>query len=205
MRIAQVLMAAALAAAVPAALAQKHEVGLTLGALFSVDHSVPSGTLGLGTGVAFQANYGYRLLNSRKVALLPEVHFLASPLRDVTSLDPRATLDVASLYVVPGVRVKFRPASGFSPYVAVGFGYALYEQSLTQIDGSPNPAPRYTHRGALGFGGGADFPVWRFVGGRMEIRDFYTGNPSYNTPVSGGQHNLVVGGGLVLHLGEREK
>ncbi len=202
----ETIAVAAMLMAVPCALAQRHEIGFTLGAISGVDRSASSGQVGLGTGIALQANYGYRIFGSRNTALFGEVHFLANPLRDITSRDGRASRDVATLFVLPGLRVKFLPARSFSPYVAVGGGYALYEQSLTQIDGSPNPAPRNTHRAVLGFGGGADFPVWRFVGGRMEIRDFYTGNPSFNIPVSGGgQHNVVAGGGVVLHLGGSER
>jgi hypothetical protein len=107
--------------------------------------------------------------------------------------------------VLPGLRVKFRPAASWSPYLAAGLGYALYEQSHFRIDGEPNPAPRFTHRGAVGFGGGVDFKVWRFVGGRVEVRDFYSGNPSFNVPLSGGQHNLVAGGGIVLKFGGEER
>ena len=190
----------------PGALAQRHEVGLTLGALTGFSRSSPGGSVDLGACAAFQANYGFRFLAPKKAALFAEVHFIASPLREITSPNTTATRDVATLYVAPGIRVKFRTASRFSPYVAAGGGYALYEQSLNQLDGRPNPAPRFTHRGAFAFGGGADFRLWRFISGRWEVRDFYTGNPSFNTPVSGGgQHNLVASGGLVLHLGGGEK
>ena len=58
----------------------------------------------------------------------------------------------------------------------------------------------------LNFGGGIDvgtrvklvFPI----GLRGEFRDFYTlGNPSFGVPVQRSeQHNLVVSGGLVLHI-----
>jgi hypothetical protein len=206
MRIREAFLVAILFIAAPAAAAQRHEVGLTLGAISGIDRNAIPESLGLGTGIALQANYGYRFLNLGKAALFAEAHFLANPLREITSADRRASRDFASLYVLPGLRVKFLPNRSFSPYVAVGGGYALYEQSLTQIDGSPNPAPRFTHRGALGFGGGADFFVWRFLGGRLEIRDFYTGNPSFNTRVSGGgQHNVVVSGGVVLRLGGSER
>ena len=202
----EAIVVVAMLMAVPGALAQRHEIGLILGAISGVDRNTSSGQLGLGTGVALQANYGYRILGSRNAALYAEVHFLANPLRDITSADGRASRDIATLFVLPGLRVKFLPVRSFSPYVAVGGGYAIYEQSLMQIDGNPNPAPRNTHRAALAFGGGADFPVWRFVGGRVEIRDFYTGNPSFNIPVSGGgQHNLVAGGGIVLRLGGSER
>jgi hypothetical protein len=54
------------------------------------------------------------------------------------------------------------------------------------------------------FGGGADFPVWQWLGFRVEVRDFYTGSPSFNTPISGGQHNVVAGGGLVFTFGGNE-
>jgi hypothetical protein len=65
----------------------------------------------------------------------------------------------------------------------------------------PNSASRSINRGAFDFGGGADFRFWRFVGLRAEIRDFYSGTPLYNTSaISGGQHNIVVGGGLVLRF-----
>ncbi len=202
----ETIAVAAMLMAVPGALAQRHEIGLTLGAISGVDRGASSGQVGLGTGIALQANYGYRIFGSRNAALFAEVYFLANPLRDISSPDGRASRDVATLYVLPGLRIKFLPARSFSPYVAVGGGYALYEQSLTQIDGNPSPAPRNTHRAAFGFGGGADFPVWRFVGGRIEIRDFYTGNPSFNIPVSGGgQHNVVAGGGVVLRLGGSER
>jgi hypothetical protein len=45
--------------------------------------------------------------------------------------------------------------------------------------------------------------LWRWIGARGEIRDFYTGSPAYNLPgITGGQHNVVAGGGFVLKWGE---
>lgn len=181
--------------------AQKQEVGLTLGHLFGAARTSPLGALNLGGGVGFQANYGYRLVDGSKAALFAETHFLANPLRDITSINRSASRDVASLYVTPGVRVKFAPRASFSPYAVVGGGYGLYEQSYFQIDGQSNPAPRFTHRGVFAFGGGVDVKVWRFLGARWEVRDFYSGNPSFNAPAaSSGQHNVVVGGGFTLHF-----
>ena len=136
---------------------------------------VPS--LDAGSGVAFQVNYGRRFFNSNKVALYGEINFLASPLRDVSSSVTTATHDFASLYLTPGIRVKFRPASRVSPYALVGGGYADYEQSTTRIDGQPNSASRELARGVFDFGAGVDVRVWRFVALRGEARDFYTGSP----------------------------
>jgi len=183
-------------------LAQRHELGLTLGGLLSQDRgSAQSESLTLGGGIALQANYGYALLRTRKTALYGEVHFLANPLRDVSSANRGATRDLATLYVTPGIRLKLFPNGRVSPYLAVGGGYALYEQSTELLRGGPNPAPRFLNRGAVDFGGGADVRFWRFIALRAEIRDFYTGSPAYNTrSITGGQHNVVAGGGIVLRF-----
>ena len=177
----------------------RHEIGLTLGGLFLNERSGVPTRLELGPGVAFQANYGYRLFAAEKAALYAEVHLLASPLRDVTSTDQRLTRDVATLFITPGFRLKFFPNRAVAPYVAVGGGWADYEQSTSRLDGQPNSASRVVNHGVFDFGGGVDFKFWRFIGLRAEIRDFYAGGPSYNTAaISGGQHNVVAGGGLVL-------
>jgi hypothetical protein len=162
-----------------------------------------SGTLKQGNGTALQANYAYRLIRGSGASLYIQTHLLANGQRAFQSTVPAATTDVATLYMTPGFRIKFLPDGFVSPWAEVGGGYALYEQSKLRVDGAPNDAPRFLHRGALVFGGGADTRLWRFVGLRVEVRDFYSGNPAFNVPVSGsGQHNLVIGGGFVLRFGE---
>jgi len=179
--------------------APRHEVGLTLGRLFSADRTSQAGKLTLESGTALQANYGLKLVEGRLAALYGEVHFLANPQRLVNAADRTATRDVATIFLTPGVRVKFRPHSAVSPYLAAGGGYAAYEQSLNRLDGQSNPAPRTTQRGVFDFGGGVDFTLWKWIGFRAEVRDFYAGSPGYNLPgVGGGQHNVVAGGGFVL-------
>ena len=179
----------------------KHEIGLTLGGLLSSERTGGSTHLDLGSGVAFQANYGYRLWSSDKAALYGEVHLLANPLRDIRSVNPVLTRNVAALFVTPGIRLKFRPTGRIAPYLAVGGGWADFEQSTTTIAGASNPAPRTVNHGALDYGCGVDFKFWRFIGLRAEIRDFYAGGPAYNaTSIEGGQHNVVVGGGLVFKV-----
>jgi opacity protein-like surface antigen len=186
--------------------AQQHEVGLMLGRATGQSRRAPAGTLDIGGGTALQANYAYRFARMKNAELWGEAHILATPLQQIDSVNRTATRDYASLYAIPGIRVKFAPRARVAPYAAIGAGYALFEQSLAQIDGSPNPAPRFTHRGALAFGGGLDVRVWRFLSARWEVRDFYSGNPSFNTPVAGkGLHNLVFGGGIGLRLGSGER
>ena len=181
-------------------IARRHEIGLTLGGFFIADRQAQQTRLELGSGIALQANYGYKLLEGNTAALYGEVHFLANPQRLVASSDLTFTRDVATIFVTPGIRVKFFPRSALSPYLAVGAGYAVFEQSLNRLDGQPNSAPRTINRGVFDFGGGIDLKLWRFVGLRAEIRDFYSGSPAYNTSLPGGQHNVVAGGGIVLRF-----
>jgi len=198
------LFAFMLAASLEAS-AQTHRLGLTLGRISGPARASAGGDLQLDSGIALQANYGYRFLQRRAFALIGEVHFLANGQREIGSSNPAATRDVATLFVTPGIRVAFGPFGRIVPYAAVGGGYALYEQSFFRIDGASNEAPRFTHRGAFMFGGGVDIPVWRSLGARLEVRDFYTGNPSFNTALrSGGQHNVVAGGGFVVSWGSNE-
>jgi hypothetical protein len=89
---------------VSSAAAQKHEVGLTLGELFSQDRGTVPNVVRLNSGIALQANYGHHFIG-RRTALYGEVHFLANPQRVVDSANSAATRDVATLYVTPGVRV----------------------------------------------------------------------------------------------------
>ena len=182
--------------------AQKNEVGLALGGLVPQDRGRVPNKISLSGGVSYRANYAHRVIGGR-TALYGEVHFLANPQRVVGSVNPAATRDVATLYVTPGVQVKFAAGSALSPYVALGGGAAWYQQSLFRIDGGTNRAPRNLYRGALDFGGGADAKFWRWIGLRAEIRDFYTRSPAYNIPaVTVRQHNVVAGGGFVLKWGE---
>ena len=190
-----ILMAAALLAQEDGA--ARNELTFGLGGIPALSRSDTT-RLEAGSGVAFQVNYGRRLASSNKAALYGEVNFVASPLREISAPTNSATHDFASLYITPGVRVKFLPASRLSPYVAVGGGYADYEQSTKQIDGRANTAPHELARGVFDFGAGFDVKVWRFLAFRGEARDFYSGSPNYNlASVSGGQHNVVATGAIV--------
>lgn len=169
-------------------------MGLTLGGVVGATR----GGLDLGSGLALGANYGCRLIQGERASLYGEVQLVSSPLRDVVTSNGAVTRDFATLYVTPGIRVKFAPDAPFAPCLAVGGGYALYEQSTARIDGQPNNAPRLFHRGAFTFGGGVDVRFWHRLGFRGEIRDFYTGSPAFNLPLGGGQHNVIASGGIVL-------
>lgn len=180
--------------------AQKHEFGFLLGGLLNNSRD----SVRLSGDKAFQFNYAYRLANlGRLASVSAEAHFLADPQRTVTSPILTATRDVATLYLTPGLRVKFRPGSRLSPFAAAGAGWALYEQSVSQLNGQPNPAPRTVNRGVFAYGAGADYRILPRLALRGEIRDFYSGNPALNVPgLGGGRHNVVVSGGFVIRIPE---
>jgi opacity protein-like surface antigen len=178
-------------------MAPRHEIGLTLGRQTGAARP----DLDLRSGTALEANYGFRLTGGDKAALYGEVHFLSTPQQQVSAANAALTHDVATLFVTPGLRLKFLPSRAVSPYVAAGAGWALFEQSNLTIGGQPNPAPRLVNRGVFAYGGGVDVKVWRWLGLRGEIRDFYSGSPAYNSAsIRGGQHNVVMGGGFVLRF-----
>lgn len=182
--------------------AQSNEIGLTLGGFATVDRSTESGAdFSLGSGTAFQADYKRRLVDLGVASVSIGAHFLASPLRDVSSSLSTLTRDVATIYATPDIMVKIFPHAGIQPWATIGGGFAVYEHSTALLDGSPNPVSRTSTHGVLEYGAGVDVPVLRWVALRAEIRDFYSGSPSYNAAVSGGQHNVVAGGGFVLRFG----
>lgn len=178
--------------------AQKQELGLLLGGVLSDTRD----SVKLSAGTSFQANYAYRLAGLGKAAALyGEVHFLANPQRTIDSAVSTATRDVASIYVTPGVKVKFLPDSRVSPYVVAGGGWGVYEHSVSVLNGQPNPAPRTVNRGVFAYGAGADFRVFSRLALRGEIRDFYSGSPVFNiASIQGRQHNVVVSGGFVIRF-----
>lgn len=183
--------------------AQKQDLTLSLGGFAGETRRFNSPTTGRVDTSAdknFGVNYGYRLLHSNALALFGELEFVAIPTQRLTSANAVVAQSYASLYVAPGVRVKFFPEARWSPWVALGGGYALYQESVNLSNGQPT-SNRFLNRGVFDFGGGLDFRVFRFIGFRAEVRDFYSGNPNVNVGFnSSTQHNVVSSGGIVFHF-----
>ena len=72
-----------------------------------------------------EANYGYRFLHANIAALYGELEFVALPNRSVTTATAIVPKNYASLYIAPGLRLKFAPAARISPWVAAGWIRAL--------------------------------------------------------------------------------
>jgi hypothetical protein len=182
----------------------RNEVGLLLGGTIL---SSPSTTaqVNLNSGLSYQATYARWLRAGESAGIAIEVPFIAVPSQDVSSTSPIAPRNYASIFITPGLRFKFVPGAALAPWFSVGGGYARFAESTTLVTGQPNTFKTGTNKGALQYGGGIDirspfkFPLP--IGFRVEIRDFYTGQPRLNVPTTNnGQHNIVVSGGLVLHF-----
>ncbi len=178
--------------------AQKQELCLTLGGIWTGNRETVSGTrFTLNSGKNLQASYGHRVFQAGPAQVYLGVHFLANDQRRVASSDRKLTRDVATVYVTPDLSVK-ATLGPIQPWLTAGFGAAVYEQSKLRLDGVLNPASRDVTHGAFMAGGGIDVPVFRFIAFRGEVREFQSGNPSYNTLVKSGQNNFLVGGGFVI-------
>lgn len=159
-----------------------------------------AGTAQISADRSFGINYGHRLLDAKIAALYGEIEFVALPNRDVTAATATVPQSYASLYLAPGLRLKFFPSSRLSPWVAIGGGYSLYQQSAKFSDGQ-NDTNKFLNHGVFDYGGGLDFRLLRFIGLRAEVRDFLSGNPDLNVKLnSSAQHNVVASGGLILRF-----
>src|SRR5260221_461166 len=162
--------------------AQKHDLALSLGGFVGQTRGFNSPTTGrvdISADKSFGANCGYRLLHSNAADLFGELQFVAIPNQRLTSANAVVPRLYASLYVAPGFRVKFFPEARLSPWGALGGGYALYEEADRLSNGQVT-SNRFLSRGVLDFGGGLDYRLFRFVGLRVEARDFYSDNPNVN-------------------------
>ena len=117
----------------------------------------------------------------------------------------QSIVSLATIFVVPSLRVEFAPNAVISPWVSGGFGYGISE-GCEFFGNEVRNSSRYQSTGASQFGAGVDartpLRVWFPISLRGEVRDYCAAtNPGFGTAVRGsGQNNLVVSGGMVLHF-----
>lgn len=183
-----------------------NELGLMLGATITpaLRPAGSSASIDVGTGVTFQLTYARRVINAGHTALYVEFPAVAVPLQHVRSTIGVTPRNYDSFFIAPSIRIKFNTQATAAPWLSVGGGYALFDESATRRDGSHN-VTRGTSTGTIQFGGGIDvrtpvklvFPI----GLRAEVRDFYSGKPAYNVNTGGGlQHNVIISGGFTFNF-----
>jgi hypothetical protein len=190
---------------------RKNEIGLVIGATETPSiGKTAGGTIDLNSSLALGAEYDRRLLGKR-TTLYVGVDFLASPL-DVKVSHPSSTVSpqYAYLFLSPHIKVKFNSTRTFQPWLSFGGGYANFTPASPR-SGAVNVQGQ-GDSGTLEFGGGVDtrplipfkgVPLLRNlpIGGRFEVRDFYSGQPHYGVETQGNrQNNLTFTGGLLIRF-----
>src|ERR1700739_1732098 len=101
---------------------QNQELTFSLGGIPGQTRSFQgsAGTAQISADRSFGINYGHRFLDAKIAALYGEIDFVAIPNRSVTSATAIVPQSYASLYLAPGLRLKFFPSSRLSPWGAVG-------------------------------------------------------------------------------------
>jgi hypothetical protein len=189
----------------------KNEIGLVIGATETLSIGEPSGgSINLNSSIALGAEYDRKILGQH-TTLSIGADFLASP-ADVKVSDPAPLVspEYASLFLSPGVKVKFNSTAPFQPWLSFGRGYADFSP-ISPRSGNVN-VKGPGDSGTLEFGGGVDTrPLIRFkgvpllkyspFGARFEVRDFYSGQPHYGVDTRGGlQNNVAFTGGLLIRF-----
>ena len=106
-----VLFLAAATIALPAR-AQNQELTFSLGGIPGQTRSFQgsAGTAQISADRSFGINYGHRFLDAKIAALYGEIEFIAIPSRSVTSATAIVPQSYASLFLAPGLRLKFFPS-----------------------------------------------------------------------------------------------
>ena len=180
-----------------AAYAQKLDLALTVGGYHPVNNGFTSDN-----AFAIEGNLGARLASVPFFALYLEIPVAGTLDTTVPLTALSSTGTYSSIFVAPGLRLKFAPSFPLSPYIATGGGLAHFSRSASQ---TPAGASNSVNKGVWDIGGGLDMKIAPFLGLRGEVRDFYSGSPELRiSQVTGTfnerQHNILFTGGLVVRF-----
>ncbi len=184
------------------AFAQANEIAVLVGRLKATDRSLDSLEpikAAFDGSVTYQFNYASRMIDGGIASLYWEMAITGAPGADVRGSSLLLPSNYSSLFFTPGVKLKLLPGTGISPYVVGGAGVARFKQSDVLINGQPNTGDRANTTWVFDYGGGVDLNVLPILAIRGEVRDFVTGNPSFNVPfLNNKQHNIFIAAGIVL-------
>jgi hypothetical protein len=127
---------------------------------------------------SLQVNYAWQILE-RKAGLSIELP-LVIPVRvsgeEVSSPTFQSSVGNSGpdIFFTPGVRLKISPQSRVSFYGAAGFGIASFGATSFILPGPTIVSTSRRNSPALGFGGGIDVRLTRWLSMRGDVRDFVT-------------------------------
>jgi len=158
----------------------KNDLALLLRGGFVPQRTTSGGAaINFGASIAFSANYA-RQLKRGNTSLFVKFPFVAEPSNSVQSSDGQSIVSLATIFVVPSLRVEFTPNAVISPWVSGGFGYGISEGSEF-FGNEVRNSSRYQSTGAAQFGAGVDvrtpIRVWFPISLRGEVRDYCGDQP----------------------------
>lgn len=168
--------------------AQSNELAVTVGGYFPINSPV-SASAAFAVGGSFAHRIGHVPLASAyvEVPVFGTFNSTGSAYQAIAG-KPR----YSALFVTPGLKLKIAPEFPISPYVLIGAGVAHFSTN-TFGSNSNNSA-------TLEVGGGLDLKVFPFVSARLDVRDFYSGNPDLAINFTQRQNQLMTSVGLVLRF-----
>ncbi len=186
------------------ALAQKNELGVSIGVMNVSDQRFDLPALNfarIANDVSYQVNYARRIAGEDLASLHFEIVFAGHPKANVRSSNLLLPKSYSAFFLTPGVKVKIIPNFFLSFYLVGGAGYARFNSNELLLNGNQNTGDTGVNRFVVNYGGGVEVRVLPFLSLRGEARDYYSGSPNFNvTLLEDGQHNLFVTGGVVIRF-----
>ena len=180
----------------PASAQGRNDIGLLGG---WTKPSAEGSVLQFNFGTTYEVSFARRVWSNDRIDLAIEIPFLATNSLSIKTPGASLPREYAQLSLTPGIRVMFAPRRMTSVFVAVGGGFAAYEESKLRADGNPNVGSQSNRTGAVSFGGGVDVRSGSWLGLRAEIRDVMAGARRFSIPTPGDRvHSLVTTVGVVI-------
>ncbi|HLJ28864.1 MAG TPA: hypothetical protein VKY85_19295 [Candidatus Angelobacter sp.] len=179
---------------------QSNDLAGVVGVKITPSASSTSGTTTVNKALGFEGSFAHQIKGMSLAALQVELPVMVTPKSTVNSSNFFASKSYSSIYVTPGIRLRFAPSASVSPWVAVGVGIARFNPSATSQVGGTNPATGAL-KGAGDAGGGLDFKAPGLpLTFRVEVREYFSGAPNLNIPSLSLHNNIFAGGGVVLRF-----
>jgi Outer membrane protein beta-barrel domain len=179
---------------------EKNEVGGIIGRTFIADQGIQNATyfdpiIHTGKGLTIEGEYARRFLVTPIYSISAEGLLLYNRDVDLNAGEYGHSVvpsDLKKLFVTPAARVNLFPTTAVSPWLSFGAGFGRITQNNQLIYGGTNPGKSTTSAVIE-----AGLKVWRKLSIRMDVRDFWAGQPDFPLAPTGKtrQHNIFVGGG----------
>jgi hypothetical protein len=175
---------------VPSSQAQSNELGIVAGGQFSFYPRSDAGT-----GFVVEGSYARRLFHVPTISMFAELPVTAAFNLDSALPSSISEGQYTSLFITPGLKLKFVPEFPISPFFTAGFGWARFRRDATAA--APDIVTDTT---VAQFGAGVDIKIAPVVGLRFQARDYFSGELGFNNATLDRQHNLTAMGGLYFRF-----